>query len=132
MKWLKRVGIAVLILPAALAALWGFYEIFGMWANHRATAEQTRTLQARLEKEIPDLELLEVRWETGNTSGTGNHVDCLSSITFATGMEMAEVEGRMAEYYPLDGWGCYVRQEDGHYTISVITSAPLPDNIEGH
>lgn len=86
-----------------------------------------------LENAISDIEILSVYSETGNTSGTGNHVDCLSSITFSTEMQETEIEDCLSEYYVFDGWSCYVDKTDnGNYIISVNTSAPFADNIEGH
>ena len=120
MKWLKRLGVALLFLPVMLVVVFVIYEIFGMCMNHIATKEQTDTLRGNLEN------------ETGNTSGTGNHVDCLSSITFSTEMQESEIEACMSKYYVFDEWGCYVRKRDGCYMIQIITSAPFPDNIEGH
>lgn len=133
MKWLKRFGIVLLSLPIILIAIFVLYEIFGMCVNHIATEEQTNTLQMHLESEIPDIEIISVYSETGNTSGTGNHVDCLSSITFLTEMQETEIEDCMSKYYVFDEWSCYVNKTDnGYYTIYINTSAPFVDNIEGH
>ncbi len=133
MKWLKRLGIAILALPIILLIIWGLYEVFGMCANHRATEKQTGTLQTNLENEIPDIEIINVYSETGNTSGTGNHVDCLSSVTFSTKMQRSEIEDRLSEYYVFDNWGCSLdKTDDGYYVIELNTSAPFSDNIEGH
>ncbi len=133
MKWLKRLGIAILTLPIILLVIWGLYEVFGMCINHIATQKQTNTLQTNLENEISDIEIVSVYSETGNTSGTGNHVDCLSSIVFSTEMQKTEIEDCLSEYYAFDEWYCYVNQtEDGYYIISVNTPAPFSDNIEGH
>ena len=133
MKWLKRFGIAFLSLPIILMVIFVLYEIFGMCVNHIATEKQTNTLQMNLESEISDIEIISVYSETGNTSGTGNHVDCLSLITFSTEMEEKEIEARMSRYYVFDDWSCYVsKTEDGHYNIYINTSAPFADNIEGH
>ncbi len=132
-KYLKRLGIVMLLLPLALAAVWLIYEIFGMCVNHMATWKQTASLQADLEREISDIEVVSVYSETGNTSGTGNHVDCLSSIVFSTEMEKMEIEDRMSKEYAFDGWSSYVDQaDDGYYTVYINTSAPFADNIEGH
>lgn len=104
-----------------------------MCVNHMATWKQTVSLQADLEREISDIEVISVYSETGNTSGTGNHVDCLSSIVFSTEMEKTEIEDRMSKDYAFDGWSSYVDQaDDGYYTIYINTSAPFADNIEGH
>lgn len=133
MKWLKRFAVVILFLPITLAIVWGIYEIFGMCINHIATKEQTNTLQMNLESEISDIEIISVYSETGNTSGTGNHVDCLSSIMFSTKMQETEIEDCMSEYYVFDEWSCYVNKTDnGYYTIYINTSAPFADNIEGH
>lgn len=133
MKWLKRFGIEILFLPVTLFVIWGLYEAFGMCINHISTRKQTDTLQMNLESEISDIEIVDVYSETGNTSGTGNHVDCLSSIIFSTEMQKTEIEDYMSKYYVFDGWSCYVNKtDDGYYIIYVNTSAPFPDNIEGH
>lgn len=133
MKWLKRLGILILCLPAALAVIWVAYEIWGMCANHMATRKQTGALQANLERELPDIEIISVDSETGNTSGTGNHVDCLSWVVFSTEMEEMEIQDCMSKYYVFDEWSCDVdKRDDGYYKIYVNTSAPFADNIEGH
>ena len=126
-------GIMTLFLPVLLAVIWVLYQIFGMGVNHMATREQTNTLRTNLESEISDIELIDVYSETGNTSGTGNHVDCLSSIIFSTEMEEAEIEDCMSKYYDFDVWSCYVNKtDDGYYKIYINTTAPFADNIAGH
>ncbi len=133
MKWLKRLGIVIVFLPIVLIVIWIAYEIFGMFMNHMATRKQTNTLRMNLESEISDIEIIDVYSETGNTSGTGNHVDCLSSIIFSTEMQETEIEGRMSKYYVFDGWSCYIdKTDEGCYTIYINTPAPFADNIEGH
>ncbi|MDE6128568.1 MAG: hypothetical protein K2G16_05175 [Lachnospiraceae bacterium] len=133
MKWLKRTGLALLFLPVIVITIYIFYEIFGMCVNHIATGRQTNKLQVNLEKEIPDIEIISVYSETGNTSGTGNHVDCLSAIVFSTKMQESEIVNKMSAYYEFDEWKCYVYQtEDGNYLFYLNTSAPFVDNIVGH
>ena len=133
MKWLKRFGIAFLSLPIILMVIFVLYEIFGMCVNHIATEKQTNTLQMNLESEISDIEIISVYSETGNTSGTGNHVDCLSSIIFLTKMQEAEIKDCMSKYYVWNEWSCCVNKtEDGYYKIYINTSAPFAENIEGH
>ena len=133
MKWAKRFGIVMLSLPIALVIVWMLYEIFGMCINHITTKEQTNTLRTNLESEISDIEIISVYSETGNTSGTGNHVECLSSITFSTEMRETEIEECLSEYYVFDGWNYYLNKtDDGYYIIYINTSAPFADNIEGH
>jgi len=133
MRWLKRLGVIVLTLPVALFVLWGLYEVLGLCVNHIAAKGQTDTLRRNLEQEISDLEIVSVFSETGNMSGTGNHVECLSSVTFSTELEETEIKDRMSDHYVLDGWsGDVKRTEDGYFVISIVTSAPFMDNIEGH
>ncbi len=133
MKWVKRFGIVMLSLPIALVVVWVLYEILGMSINHIAAKEQTNTLRTNLESEFSDIEIISVYSETGNTSGTGNHVDCLSSIIFSTEMQETEIEDCMSKYYVFDEWGCYVdKTDDGYYKIYINTPAPFADNIEGH
>lgn len=132
-KRLKRFVTVILTLPIILFVIFGVYEVFGMCINHIATKEQTNALQMNLENEISDIEIISVYSETGNTSGTGNHVDCLSAIMFSTEMQETEIEACMSEYYVFDEWNCYVNKtDDGHYIIRINTSAPFADNIEGH
>lgn len=133
MKWLKRIGITLLSLPLVLTVIFVSYELFGMCVNHIATRKQTNTLQIHLISEIPDIEIINVYSETGNTSGTGNHVDCLSSVTFSTIMPETQLKDCMSKYYAFDEWDCYVNKtDDGDYIIYVNTPAPFADNIEGH
>ena len=133
MKWIERFFIVIVLLPITLFTLFIGYEIFGMCINHLATQIQTNTLQQHLESEIPDVEIVSVYSETGNTSGTSNHVDCLSSIIFSTQIQESEIEARMSKYYTFNDWDCYINQtDDGNYMFYVNTSAPFPDNIEGH
>ncbi len=133
MKWLKRTGLIILFLPILLLIFFILYEIFGMCINHIATKEQTDKLQFHLENEISDIQIVSISSETGNTSGTGNHVDCLSSILFSTEMQESEIKNSMAKYYEFDEWSCYLtKTEDGNYLFYLNTSAPFPDNIEGH
>ncbi len=133
MKWEQKFGIVTLSLPIALVVVWVLYEIFGMCINHITTKEQTNTLRTNLESEISDIGIIRVYSETGNTSGTGNHVDCLSSIIFSTEMQQTEIEDCMSKYYVFDEWSCYVNKtDDGYYIICINTSAPFANNIEGH
>ena len=133
MKWLKRSGAAVLLLPFLCSISFILYEVFGMCINHIATERQTAELRSNLESVIQDIQIISVSSETGNTSGTGNHVDCLSSITFSTQMQESEIKDSMAEYYELNEWSCYItKTEDGLYLFYLNTSAPFADNIEGH
>lgn len=133
MKWLKRTGLVLLSLPIILIIIVILYEIFGMCVNHIATKRQTDRLKMNLENEIPDIKIVKIYSETGNTSGTGNHVDCLSSIVFSTEMQEFEIENSMSEYYEFNEWSCYVdKTDDGNYLFYLNTSAPFKNNIAGH
>lgn len=131
MKWFKRIGMAILFLPFILILGVIVFEIVGMSVNHAATDRQTKKLQADLTEGISDLEIINVNSETGNSSGTGNHVECMSTIIFSTEMNESEIEEAMAAYYDFDN--CVIRKEEnGTFSIYLETSAPFRDNIEGH
>lgn len=133
MKHLKRIALACVLAPLILIGILIFYEVLGMCVNHLATARQTKQLVADLKAEVPDIELIEVHSETGNTSGTGNHVDCLSSITFSTQMRQSDLEDKLFQHYQYDEWTCHLSQtDDGCYLFYLNTAAPFADNIEGH
>ena len=133
MKWLKRTGLLLLALPFLCIVSFILYEMVGMYMNHRATERQTAGMQRNLEHEIPDIKILNVYSETGNISGTGNHVDCLSAITFSTEFQEDEIKHSLYEYYTFDQCSCYLEKLEGEgYLFYFITPAPFEDNIEGH
>lgn len=133
MKLLKRIGITIMFLPFILIAGIIIFEIVGMCVNHAATDRQTDKLKADLTEKISDIEIININSETRNASGTGNHVECMSMITFATEMPESEVKEIISEKYNLDNECCTIRkEEDDSYLIYLETSAPFPDNIEGH
>lgn len=128
MKLIKRTGLAILFLPVILILIFSLYEFIGMCVNHSATRQQTN-----LENEIPDITIVDVYSETGNTSGTGNHVDCLSAVTFSTQMQESEIKNSMSEYYEFNEWSCYLDKTDGgNYLFYLNVPAPFENNIEGH
>ena len=133
MKWFKRIALAIVLAPLILIGIFLLYEMFGMGVNHLATRRQTKQLVAVLEAEVPDIEVTDIYSETGNTSGTGNHVDCLSSVTFSTEMSQSELEKKLFQHYTYNEWSCFMPQtEDGQYRFYLNTSAPFVGNIEGH
>ena len=133
MKWIRKILISLCLLPFLLIAALVIFELFGMCVNHIATARQTNQLKKVLAKEIGDIEIIDIYSVTGNTSGTGNHVDCMSVATFSTAKQQTEIENILSEYYELNEWTCFVtRSENGDFTFCLITSAPFRDNIEGH
>lgn len=133
MKLLKTLAKILISVPLVLIGLLIAYEALGFCVNHIATGRQTKQLVATLEAEVPDIEIIDIHSETGNTGPTGNHVDCLSVVTFSTGMEQSDLEDRLYRHYEYDMWTCYLSPtEDGNYLFRLNTSAPFVDNIEGH
>ncbi|MDE6845478.1 MAG: hypothetical protein K2J99_06890 [Lachnospiraceae bacterium] len=133
MKLFKRIGITIMLLPFIVIAGIIIYEIVGMCVNHAATDRQTEKLQTDLTEKISDIEIINVNSETGNASGTGNHVESMSTIMFSTGMTEGEIKAVLPEEYNFDRESCVLRrEEDGSYSIYLETPAPFPDNIEGH
>ncbi len=131
MKHLKKTFIIILLLPLILIFAYIFFEIFGMCVNHIATARQTDKLQNILENKIDDINFIDVYSETGNTSGTGNHVDCLSEISFSTEMQIGEINNIFSEIYDNDVF-ILNKDDSGNYKLKLCTFAPFWDNIEGH
>ncbi|MEY8334331.1 hypothetical protein AALB53_14670 [Lachnospiraceae bacterium 47-T17] len=133
MKWLKRIGVAIISLPLLLILAVILFEIFGMCVNHAATRRQTHKLKENLTASIPDIKILDVSSQTGNSSGTGNHVDCVSLIAFTTALESEEIQEIMSEFYNFDEWYCFIEKvADGSFYFYLNTPAPFADNIEGH
>lgn len=133
MKRGKGIGIMIILMPFILIAAVILYEMVGMCVNHAATDRQTNGLQADLTENIPDITILEINSVTGNASGTGNHVECMSTITFSTKMTENEIKEAMSEYFASDNKYCMIKkEEESCYSFYVETSAPFPDNIEGH
>ena len=129
----KKIGWVILFLPFLLILFFIVYEIFGMCINHHATKQQTNLLQVNLENEISDIQIINIYSETGNTTGTGNHVDCLSAIIFSTNMPESEIRDTMSKYYEFNEWNCFLNKtDDGNYLFYLNTAATFEDNIEGH
>ncbi len=104
-----------------------------MCVNHAATRRQTHKLKENLTASIPDIKILDVSSQTGNSSGTGNHVDCVSLIAFTTALESEEIQEIMSEFYNFDEWYCFIEKvADGSFYFYLNTPAPFADNIEGH
>ena len=104
------------------------------------------------------MEIIDSYTETGNTSGTGNHVDMLTAIIFKTDASLPEIEGLIDQNYGLNEWYCWVEElekvvafweKDPNfhpyvsemevpddlertYLLYINNSAPFVDNIEGH
>ena len=122
------IGITIVSIPVLLLALFVVIEVVGSIANHAATNKQTNELTAYIEKSIEDASIIDTYSFTGNTSGTGNHVECESKVTFNSNMAKDEVNrifDAKYEYRELE-------KKDGSYVITVYGDAPFPDNIEGY
>ena len=130
MKVLKNVFIGILAVPLLLI----IYEVFGMIVNHSTTGIQTNNLRRDIVDAIPNTRIIAVESQTGNTSGTGNHVDCLSCITFSSDLSLSEVEEKLSNTYEWNDLNCYVEETDvaGEYLFFLRKRAPFADNIEGH
>ena len=104
-----------------------------MCANHAAAARQTRQLQAELTRRIEGITVVDARSETGNLSGTGNHVECASVVLFSAELTQGEIESAMAEYCAAQDAVWAVKQTgEGVWRFYMERPAPFPDNIEGH
>ena len=130
MKTIKSILIAVLVVPLFLILC----EIFGMIVNHASTGIQTRRLRRDIIDTFPDTEIISVESQTGNTTGTGNHVDCLTRITFTSDLSLTEVQDKFNGNYEWSDLMCYLSEtdKDGEYLFFLRKSAPFRDNIEAH
>ena len=130
MKAHKKELIGILAVPLFLMLL----EIFGMAVNHASTGIQTFRLRHDIVEAFPNTEIITVDSQTGNTSGTGNHVDCLTCITFTSDLPLSEVQNKLSGNYEWNDLRCYVEDTDtaGEYLFFLRKSAPFPGNIEGH
>jgi hypothetical protein len=122
------IGITIVSIPVLLLALFVVIEVVGSIANHAATNKQTNELTAYIEKSIEDASIIDTYSFTGNTSGTGNHVECESMITFNSDMSEDDVNHIFEVRYKYRE----LEKKDGSYVITVYADAPFPDNIEGH
>ena len=122
------IGITIVSIPVLLLVLFVVIEVVGSIANHAATNKQTNELTAYIEKSIEDASIIDTYSFTGNTSGTGNHVECESMITFNSDMSEDDVNHIFEVRYKYRE----LEKKDGSYVITVYGDAPFPDNIEGH
>lgn len=157
MKIIKRILITLICIPLFTVFALVAFEIFGLSVNRYATNRQTNTLKETVLSVAPDAEILDAYAKTGNTSGTGNHVDMLSVLLIKTSMDFSKLKGDLNEHYKLDGrsfWieetGSYKRWHDetgfsnfldnlavpkqmhNTYIVYLCRSAPFVHNIQGH
>lgn len=130
MKTLKKCLFVIFALPIFLVML----EVFGMIVNQASTGIQTSRLRHDIVDTLPDTEIISVDSETGNTTGTGNHVDCLTRITFTSDLSLSEVQNKLSRIYEWNDLSCYVEETDkaGEYLFFLRKRAPFADNIKGH
>lgn len=157
MKVVKKVFTVILCIPVFIIVLFIVFEIFGMIVNHAATGIQTRKLINTV-KEIDGLEITDTYSETGNTSGTGNHVDMLTILIVRTDKGILSLQECLKDYADMDEWSFQIKQlsdvkkaheeygylsgiydtlkipqeDEGCFLIYYVDSAPLAGNIEGH
>ena len=140
-KKVLRVVLIALIVVVSLPVVWIMqcigYEIFGYFANHSATDKQTKELKTVIQREIEDVRITDVYSWTGNTTGTSNHVDCLSKITFSSNKDYDYISGIILKYCEdcsngREVFDVTIDYENGIYTVKQISQAPFPNNIEGH
>lgn len=157
MKVLKKVFAAIFCIPAFIVVSFIIFEIFGMIVNHAATGMQTRRLINTV-KEMDGLEIIDTYSETGNTSGTGNHVDMLTILIVRTGEGVLALQECLRDYADMDEWSFYIEEmadvkkaheeyrylsrvydilkipdeDEECFLIYYVDSAPFADNIEGH
>jgi len=151
LKWIVR-------LPVLLMALVVLYEVVGLAVNHAASAQQTRDIVRTLRAGLSQVEIVDRYTETGNTAGTGNHVDMLSAVILRTESGWEEIIKVCQKYDGLDEWSFWVKpmaqvsaaREEHPYLYPFLervavpedfedtwllymnTDAPFPNNIEGH
>lgn len=159
---LKKILLVVILLPIIMIALYIMYEILGMVVNEAATSNQTRRMEKHIESLLQNAVILDSYSETGNTSGTGNHVDMFSAVAFQTDDDLEQILNKMSAEYEFNATGCWIQSvdvmlsyklsfkeqgdeiylfldemqlpddKDDCYVFVQTTSAPFADNIVGH
>lgn len=158
---IKQILIAIIFLPFILIALFILSEIVGMAVNSSSGNRQTKNLTKMIESELPSAKIIDSYTETGNTTGTGNHVDMLSVVIFTATESLTEIEKKLEPYYETetfwmaDYWigdieEFKILQEEYRflynylykidtlenaencYLLYLCQEAPFPNNIEGH
>lgn len=135
LRVLLGIGITIAMIPSLMITHGIGYEIYGYLANHAATDKQTKALEKVIVTEIDGVQIKDVYSETGNTTGTSNHVDCLSRITFSSDKDQDHVSEILKKHYDCndeDYFTVTIKRENGIYIVTQISQAPYPYNIEGH
>lgn len=159
---LKKIFWAVILLPIIVIALYIMYEILGMVVNEAATSNQTKRMEKHIESLLQNTVILDSCSETGNTSGTGNHVDMFSAVAFQTDDGLEQILNKMSAEYEFNATDCWIQSvevmlsykrsfkeqgdeiypfldemklpddTDDCYVFVQTTSAPFADNLAGH
>lgn len=151
MSIFKKTAKAAVLIPIILIALFIAFEIFGAIVNSAATSKQTSQVIHDIETLLHDPVVSDAYSETGNTSGTGNHVDMLSIIVFQTDDSIKEIIEKLQDKYDFNEWYCRVEvlgdiqekpdvyknltlpdKADNCYVFYLNRSAPFRGNIAGH
>lgn len=98
-KIFKRIGICIAALPFLAIILWIGFELVGMMVNSLAASKQTRQIQRNLQDAWQNVTIIDTYSETGNTSGTGNHVDMSSVVAFKVDKDLDEIIEKMSGGY---------------------------------
>lgn len=152
MKALKKIGIGLIMLPLILIVIYILFELVGMCVNHISTDRQTDKLQSTLSAAVSDIDIINAKSWTGNT-GNGNHVECVSEVTFTSTMDVEDIAAAFSDKNDKDVSDSYMGAEGSYFLVyedkgissvrfsinengnclcRMVKSAPFSDNIEGH
>ncbi len=146
LKFLKGLGIFILILPFLLIVLFVLYELVGIVVNSIATDIQTNDVIGIVEE--ADCEIIDSYSFTGNT-GNGNHVDMLTLVIVRTenvsDLEKAISDDESIRFVILSDLDDknstfsdelkemdYPDNTDNCFLVWKCKYAPFVDNIMGH
>lgn len=155
---IKRFFTILACIPILIILAFVVFEIVGAGVNHYETKKQTNTLKENIISVVQDAEILNTYSETGNTSGTGNHVDMLSAVLIKTKAGSSGLQNKLSDYYPSDDdcsfWADTAdsviskygksslpsfyseldvpKDMQDMYIVYLCRPAPFADNIEGH
>ena len=111
-KILKRIGICIIALPLVAIIFFIGFELVGAMVNSVATSKQTGQIQRNLQDTWQNVTILDTYSGTGNTSGTGNHVDMFSVVAFKVDEDLDEVIGKMSGGYEFNATDCWIEELD--------------------
>ena len=139
-KVLKGIGIGIIVLPVLAIALFIGYEIVGAVVNSLATSKQTSDIQGNIQDNLKNVSIIDTYSETGNTSGTGNHVDMLSVVVFRIDedLDTKDITDKMSAEYSFNEMDCWISDlnsiiayhEKDRYYFDFLDKMKLPDDRE--